>query len=71
MANLEHEPRMGWHSLRRKFASELKRTPLKDLCALGGWKSHATVLTCYMQSDEETMRAALDGRGSAGASGPR
>jgi integrase len=26
----------GWHSLRRKFATELKGASLKDLCALGG-----------------------------------
>jgi len=28
--------RRGWHSLRRKFATELKGVPLKDLCQLGG-----------------------------------
>ena len=26
----------GWHSLRRKFATEMKAANLKDLCALGG-----------------------------------
>ena len=31
-------PRTGFHSLRRKFATELKDVPLPDLCALGGWK---------------------------------
>ena len=25
----------GWHSCRRKFATELKQTNLKDLCELG------------------------------------
>jgi integrase len=39
----------GWHSLRRKFASELKSVSLKDLCALGGWKDHNTILKCYQQ----------------------
>ena len=51
--------RLGWHSLRRKFATELKDTPLKDLCALDGWKDHNTVLKCYQHADEATMREAL------------
>jgi hypothetical protein len=35
--------RFGWHSFRRKFATELKHIPLKDLCDLGGWKDSRTV----------------------------
>jgi integrase len=59
LAELEHDDRWGWHSLRRKFATELKAIPLKDLCDLGGWKSPQTVLTCYQESDKDTMRRAL------------
>jgi len=58
-AKLAAGQRLGWHSLRRKFATELKDTPLKDLCALGGWKDHNTVLKCYQHADEATMREAL------------
>jgi integrase len=58
-AKLPHEPGRGWHSLRRQFATELKHVPLKDLCALGGWKSGQTVLACYQQPDPVTMRQAL------------
>ena len=36
LAGLDHDKRWGWHSLRRKFATELKHIPLKDLCDLGG-----------------------------------
>lgn len=54
--------RCGWHSLRRLFANELRETNLKDLCALGGWKSAHTVLTCYQQPDEQVMRTALEQR---------
>jgi len=61
-AELEHEERGGWHSLRRKFATELKDIPLPDLCALGGWKSAATILACYQQPDAQTMRRALQNR---------
>lgn len=37
LAEITQEPGLGWHSLRRKFATELKHTPLKDLCYLGHW----------------------------------
>ena len=33
--------------------------PLKDLCALGGWKSPQTVLTCYQRADSASMQQAL------------
>lgn len=58
-AGLPKGRRLGYHSLRRQFATELKDVPLKDLCVLGGWKEPQTILRCYMQPDEETMRAAL------------
>lgn len=61
-AGVVHRDRLGWHSLRRKFATELKHTSLKDLCALGGWKSAHTILLCYQHEDEATMRSALSGR---------
>jgi hypothetical protein len=62
VAGLKHQEGMGWHSLRRKFATELKDTPLKDLCQLGGWKSPLTVLTWYQQPDQDTMRRSLEAR---------
>lgn len=68
-AKLEPKPGRGWHSLRRKFASDLKRVPLKTLCELGGWKTHETLLTCYQQTDEGEMREALESR-RTGTNGP-
>ncbi len=62
LAGLPHVKGQGWHSLRRKFATELKDTPLKDLCYLGGWKSPQTLLACYQRPDEDTMRQALEQR---------
>ena len=62
-AGLERIIGLGWHSLRRKFATDLKDVPLVDLCALGGWKSATTVISCYQQPDEDTMRKALRNRG--------
>ena len=49
----------GWHSLRRKFASDLMDLPLKVLCELGGWKTAQTVLQCYQRPDEDRLRKAL------------
>ena len=62
LAGLEPKPRRGWHSLRRKFASDLMDLPLKVLCELGGWKEAQTVLRCYQQADAVQLRKALDSR---------
>ena len=61
-AGLKRVKGRGWHSLRRKFATELKKTPLADLCYMGGWKDAQTMLKCYIKPDERTMRDALLGR---------
>jgi len=61
-AGLPVGKRYGWHSVRRKFASELKQTNLKDLCEVGGWKAPATLLTCYVAPDEGTQHEALKQR---------
>ena len=49
--------------MRRKFATELKFTPLRDLAHLGGWRTAQTILKCYQQPDNTTLRAALATRG--------
>ncbi|MDE2676279.1 MAG: site-specific integrase [Gemmatimonadota bacterium] len=62
LAGLEPKRGRGWHSLRRKFATDLMDQPLKVLCDLGGWKTAKTVLRCYQQADEGQLRKALDNR---------
>ena len=62
VAGLEPKRGRGWHSLRRKFASDLMDQPLKVLCELGGWKTAQTVLHCYQQADENRLRQALGDR---------
>ena len=47
LAGLEPRRGRGWHSLRRKFASDLMNLPLKVFCELGGWKKAQTVLRCF------------------------
>jgi hypothetical protein len=44
-----------WHAYRRKWATERKELPLKDVAAAGGWKDVTTWLTCYQHADEATM----------------
>ena len=61
-AGMERKRGRGWHSLRRKFASDLMNLPLKVLCELGGWKEAQTVLQCYQQADEVQLRKALESR---------
>ena len=62
LAGLEPKRGRGWHSLRRKFASDLMNVPLKVLCELGGWKEAETVLQCYQRPDEGQLRTALESR---------
>ena len=62
LAELEPKRGRGWHSLRRKFASDLMDLPLKVLCELGGWKAAKTVLRCYQQPDEAQLRQAIRSR---------
>ena len=64
-AGLDAVPGLRWHSLRRKFATDLKNVPLPDLCALGGWKTSHTILECYQQPDAGTQRKALEERRSS------
>ena len=52
----------GWHSLMRKFATDLMDLPLRVLCELGGWKTAQTVLQCYQRADEGQLRKALKSR---------
>ncbi len=62
LAGLEHVHGMGFHSARRKFASELKSTNLRDLAYLGGWKNPQTVLLVYQQPEIAVQREALASR---------
>ena len=49
-----------WHAYRRKWATERKELPLKDVAAAGGWKDVTTLLTCYQHADEATMLKVME-----------
>jgi integrase len=63
-AGLSDIERLGWHSLRRKSANDLRPVPLKDVAQLGGWKDVNTILTCYLSEVMDAMQAALATRQS-------
>lgn len=66
IAGMPHVLGRGWHSLRRKFATERMHTSPAVLCQLGGWKDYETIRKCYMQPDESAMRTALLDRRAVG-----
>jgi integrase len=68
-AGLPGGTRMGWHSFRRRFATDLKERSLREVMALGGWKSSATVLMVYQQPEEAVQRSMLEDRPKLSASG--
>ena len=51
--------RQSGHAYRRKWATERKHHPIKDVAAAEGWKSTQTLLTCYQQADHDTVRRVL------------
>lgn len=55
-AEIKQEPGGMWHTLRRKWATERKGYPVKDVAAAGGWRDERTILTSYQQSDAATVR---------------
>ena len=55
-AKLTPNPGGLWHPLRRKWATERKDYPLKDVAAAGGWRDERTMLSSYQQADPETVR---------------
>ena len=61
----------GWHSLRRKFASDLMHAPPKELCELGGWKDYNTILKCYQFPDQDRLASTLATRSGPSGSSER
>jgi integrase len=56
LAGVELEKGGLWHTLRRKWATERKGYPVKDVAAAGGWQDVETLLKSYLQTDPETVR---------------
>src|SRR5262245_9986791 len=50
-----HIPGSGWHSYRRKWATERGDLPLKALMVAGGWRDLQTLVTCYQHPSEDEL----------------
>jgi integrase len=62
-AGVSHRKGLGWHSLRRKFATDWKSLPLRDIMELGGWRSQFTIARCYQAAPSvERQREILRSR---------
>lgn len=63
--------RYGWHSLRRKMATDLMEgdVPLRTIADLGGWKEPMTIVRCYQKSNADQQRRALEARRNRMVSG--
>jgi integrase len=60
-AGIRHVRGRGWHSLRRRFATDLGHVPLKQLMELGGWRTAVSVVR-YQKPTADELRAALKTR---------
>lgn len=62
-AGLVKPYRSGWHSFRRKFATDMMGAgaSMKDVMELGGWKSEAAFMR-YVQPDKGKQRALVNMR---------
>jgi integrase len=55
-AEIEPQPGGLWHPIRRKWVTERKGYPVKDVAAAGGWQDEQTMLRSYQHADAETVR---------------
>ena len=58
-AGMPTDKRSGFHSFRRRFASDLAGAPLPVLMALGGWRNPDVVVKIYAEPSVESKRAVL------------
>ena len=42
------------------WAAERKNLPVEDVAAAGGWKDITTLINCYQQPDENTLRSVVE-----------
>jgi hypothetical protein len=60
-----------FHAYRTSWATARKHLPLKDVAEAVGWRSTATLLRCYTQTDEATMLAVVSERRKVRAGGTK
>jgi hypothetical protein len=48
-----------WHPYRRRWASDRLHLPLKAVANAGGWKDVMTLVKCYQQTDDATLKSLI------------
>jgi hypothetical protein len=56
LAKIVPQRREMWHSIRRRWATERKGYPVKDVAAADGSKTEEVLVTSYQQADAETIK---------------
>src|SRR2546426_9450278 len=56
LAKIVPQRRGMWHSIRRKWATERKGHPVKDVATAGGWRTEEVLTTSDQQADAETIQ---------------
>src|SRR3989442_13151206 len=56
LAKIVPQRRGMWHSIRRKWATERKGYPVKDLAGAGGWKNEEVLPSPHQQGDAENRK---------------
>lgn len=59
LAGLQTQDGSSFHAFRRKFVTERKHLPVKDVSHAAGWKGPRTVIEIYQQPDEATQLRVL------------
>ena len=61
-AGMPTDNRLGFHGIRRRFASDLAGAPRPVLMALGGWRNPDVVVKIYSEPSLESLKAVLENR---------
>jgi len=61
LAGLVHPRGFGWHSLRRRWATQRKHLPVQDVAAVGGWSQVQVLQELYQRPDIATMEDVVNG----------
>src|SRR5207245_10780032 len=48
-----------WHSIRRKWATERRGYPVKDVAGAGGWRNEEVLVTPYRQAEARPSRSVV------------
>lgn len=62
LADVEVVKGAAFHAYRRKWATDRKHLPLKDVAYAGGWKNEQTLLRHYQKVDDDTLLRVVENK---------